>query len=344
MHERIKSIEFLRFFSILAVVLIHTTTRTLEASQFDITGYAWTLFLNQIARFAVPLFFMISGCVLEISYKEEMGYWAFIKKRFSKIFIPYIFWSLIYYYFVYNQNHDNLIKVFLTGNASYQLYFIPTLCIFYLLFPVLHKIYKFISNKYFLFLIIASQLILQYYDYYIKNFDFEDPIHIALMAYSFFVIGIVMARNREKLGQFVRRWKYVFILLTTLTGSFIYWEGQTRYLTTGNYLSYYSQWRPSVFFYTVLVCLVLSRLFNKTKFQNLTIEKFSKLSFLVFFVHVIILEIVWRLVGKSVFYLFSSNAFGRIAFDPIFFLLVFALSYSIAFLLHKIPKVARVVG
>jgi surface polysaccharide O-acyltransferase-like enzyme len=70
MKERIKSIDSLRGLSILAVLLIHTTTRTLEASNFNIVGFSWTLFLNQIARFAVPLFFLISGLVLEISYKE----------------------------------------------------------------------------------------------------------------------------------------------------------------------------------------------------------------------------------------------------------------------------------
>jgi surface polysaccharide O-acyltransferase-like enzyme len=140
MKERIKSIDSLRGLAILAVLLIHTTTRSLEASNFNIVGFSWTLFLNQITRFAVPLFIIISGFVLELSYHEE-SYWLFIKKRFSKIFVPYTLWSIFYYLLIYNQNHDSFIRVILTGNASYQLYFIPTLCIFYITFPILHKIY-----------------------------------------------------------------------------------------------------------------------------------------------------------------------------------------------------------
>jgi surface polysaccharide O-acyltransferase-like enzyme len=130
MKERIRSIDCIRGIAILAVLLIHTTTRTLEASSFNITGFSFTLFLNQISRFAVPLFFVISGFVLEIFNNNDMNYWTFVKRRFSKIFIPYAFWSLIYYFFVYNNNHDSLLKVFLTGNASYQLYFIPALLVF----------------------------------------------------------------------------------------------------------------------------------------------------------------------------------------------------------------------
>jgi len=47
------------------------------------------IFLNQIARFAVPMFFMISGFVLELNYDGNTGFWQYLKKRFSRIFIPY---------------------------------------------------------------------------------------------------------------------------------------------------------------------------------------------------------------------------------------------------------------
>src|SRR5258706_27456 len=59
--KRDLAIDSLRTISILAVVLIHTTTRTLEASGYDLNSFSLTLILNQLSRFAVPLFFMISG-------------------------------------------------------------------------------------------------------------------------------------------------------------------------------------------------------------------------------------------------------------------------------------------
>lgn len=343
MKERVKSIDFLRTFAILGVLFIHTTTRTLEAANFDLYGFSWTLFLNQVMRFAVPLFFIISGFVLEVSWRGE-NYWVFIKRRLSKIFIPYFFWSLIYYFFVYSQNHDSITRVLLTGNASYQLYFIPTLCIFYLIFPLLHKFYKLISNKFVLIFLGISQLYFQYRDYYVSHFDFDDPIRIAILAYFFFVIGIISANNKEKINSFVHKWKYVLVPAVAANAVYIFWEGKFRYLETGNYLSYYSQWRPSVFIYTFLVGLVLFRLFNKTKFQTFVIEKFSKISFLVFFTHVIVLETVWQFIGNDVFGLISGTFWGKIIFDPLFFLMVFIISFLISFILHKIPKIEKLIG
>jgi len=116
-------VDILRILSILAVVIIHTTTRTLEMSHYALLKIPWTLFLNQAGRFAVPLFFMISGFVLELNYHLHESYLTYLKKRFSRIIIPYIFWSAIYYYLVYNQNHSaNFLSSLLKGDASYQLY------------------------------------------------------------------------------------------------------------------------------------------------------------------------------------------------------------------------------
>jgi surface polysaccharide O-acyltransferase-like enzyme len=316
----------------------------LEAAKFDLVGFPVTIFLNQIARFAVPLFILISGFVLETSFNPNLGYISFLKKRFSKIFIPYVFWSVIYYFLVYNQNHDNFLRVILTGDASYQLYFIPTLCIFYLIFPFLHKIYKIISNKWFLILLFLSQVWLLYKDYFVKEFKFDDPIHIAILAYFFFIIGIVAARNKDAINEFVHKWKYYLLSRPIVTALYVFWEGRDRFLATGNYLSYYSQWRPSTLIYTILVGLVSFHLFEKAKLQFSVLEKLSRLSFLVFFVHVAVLEVTWSLVGKNLFSLLNPNLFGKIAFDFAFFGVIATISFLLAYLLHKIPGLYRLIG
>ncbi|MCX6704505.1 MAG: acyltransferase [Candidatus Woesebacteria bacterium] len=344
MKQHVKSVDYLRTLAILGVVLIHTTSRTLEAAKFNLLGFPLTLFLNQTARFAVPLFFIISGFTLETSFDQNSGYITYFKKRFSKIFIPYIFWSGIYYLFIYNQNRENFFLVLAKGDASYQLYFIPALCIFYLLFPILHKIYKIISNKFFLILLLASQIWLLYRDYFIKEFRFDDPIHIAVLAYFFFVIGIVAARNKDTINLLVHKWKYLLLLVIAGSGIYVFREGLVRFLATGNTLSYYSQWRPSVLIYTVALGLILFHLFEKPKFQFPLIAKLSKLSFLVFLIHVIVLEVSWSFFEKNLFIFFSGNTIGKILFDPIFFGITVGVSFLIAYILHKIPRLYRLIG
>jgi len=343
-NKYLKSIDALRVVSILAVLLIHTTTRTIEATHNDIVGFPITLFLNQISRFAVPLFFLISGLVLELNYNNHPSYFSYVKKRLSKILFPYLFWSLIYYFFVYTQNHDSLVRMFSTGNASYQLYFIPTLLIFYMIFPFLHKIYKVISNK-FVFLFLGSlQVWLLYRDYFVKPFKYDDPIHIAILAFFVFIFGIITARNKDKILEFGQKLKYPVMALTGLVGFYVFLEGKISYLETSNYLSFYSQWRPSVLLYTIGVFTVLFYAFDKSHLQFNFVEKLSKLSYLVFFIHVIVLEKVWSFFGKSLFNSLTVNPLGRILFDPVFFVSVAFVSFVIANLIHKIPKVYKITG
>ena len=325
------------------VLLIHTTTRSLEASGFNITGFSWTLFLNQISRFAVPLFFILSGFVLELSYRKGMSFWSFVKKRVSRIFIPFLFWSVFYYLFVYAQNNDNFFKVVLTGNASYQLYFIPTLCIFYLMFPLLHRLYKFISNRLALAIILGSQIYLLNFDYNLAKFEYPEPVRIAILSYFFFLIGMVAARNVDRVNAWVVKWKTFLPVVTFLSGLYVFWEGRVKYVETGNYLSYYSQWRPSILIYTLLAGLTLYYFFEFTDLKHSIIAKFSKHSFFVFFVHVAVLEAIWLVIAKNLFGLTLGPA-GKFFFDPVFFGMVSFVSFLISFMLHKIPKSEKVLG
>src|SRR5260221_14613224 len=111
MSDRIydNAIDFLRVISILAVVMIHTTTRHLEITHYDLVNNSFTLLLNQISRFAVPLFFMVSGFALEISY-SPIGVKKYFKKRVGRILFPYLICSFIYYYFIYT-NHITIFFV-----------------------------------------------------------------------------------------------------------------------------------------------------------------------------------------------------------------------------------------
>jgi surface polysaccharide O-acyltransferase-like enzyme len=123
-------IDLIRTIAILAVILIHSTTKILGFFQNDLLHHPLTLFLNQSSRFAVPLFFLISAFVLELNYPQNFNYLFYLKKRFSRLFLPYFFWSLIYYYFVYTYHSQNFVSALFLGTASYQLYFITALFIF----------------------------------------------------------------------------------------------------------------------------------------------------------------------------------------------------------------------
>ena len=287
------------------MVLIHTTSRSLELSHFDLRGHELTLFLNQASRFAVPLFFLISGFALTIS-NSQTGYKEFLKKRFSKVLVPYLFWSLFYYFLVYKDS-DNLLKALLTGSASYQLYFIPSILIFYLIFPFLKKLTYLFKNKLIIIFLFIIQILILNFDYQYHAPLFPYPISVAMFNFFPFLIGIHMAKNQEFLKTLTKKFWPVFTILTLVLAVFIFNEGLSKYYQTWNYIYFYSQWRPSVLIYTILVFLVLYLPVNKLPKAYLNLIKtLSSLSFFVFFIHIVILESIYKYLYKSDIIFFSA--------------------------------------
>lgn len=339
-----QTIDILRILSILAVICIHTTTRTLEASAYDLHNFPLTFLLNQSSRFAVSLFFMISGFVLELTYPFHANYIAYLKKRLSKIFVPYIFWSFIYFFFVYTQHTENFLTAILSGNASYQLYFIPTLLFFYTLFPFLHRYFAFISQRFSMIILGVVQIGLLYYDYFIHPLPFFYPLSVAFLNFYVFILGSIASHHEEKLMTIFGKWKIIFIAMTVICIGYVFFEGYNGYLKTHNYLAFYSQWRPSILVYTILLAGVLYYFTNKYVKYASFIKVLARLSFMVFFIHVIALEIIWYMLGKALFLAIHTSPLYRIWFDPFFFILTVILSFLFAFLIQKIPFIHKISG
>jgi probable poly-beta-1,6-N-acetyl-D-glucosamine export protein len=339
------AIDILRIIAILAVILIHTTTRNLEVSVYKLQEIPLTLFLNQAARFAVPLFFMISGFVLELNYHLHESYLQYLKKRISRIFIPYLFWSVIYYFFIYIKGRNpNFISAIIRGDASYQLYFIPTLIVFYLLFPIIHKYFYIIGNKYVIIFLGLAQLLILYFDYNIHSLPFFYPLSIALLNYFVFIAGVAVARNQERFVNFINKRKLILGLVTVIFALFVYFEGLNGYLTTHNYTVFYSSFRPSVLIYTLFLAGFLYWVFKRNFKFVLIIKTFSRLSFFVFFTHIIILEAVWYGFLKNIFNDTNGSIARQLWYDPMYFLIVMGISFTIAYVVHKIPYASKLTG
>ncbi|MCX7614624.1 MAG: acyltransferase, partial [Clostridiales bacterium] len=132
----------LRALSALTVIILHITSNYL-------LRFKALLVINQLARFCVPAFIILSGFVL---YKKDRrfhtrnDYLAFYKSRFYRILPPYFIWSFIYLAYRYMKNPEITMKRVLfdvaTGQAYIHLYFLFILVQLYFLFPLLSELYK----------------------------------------------------------------------------------------------------------------------------------------------------------------------------------------------------------
>lgn len=137
-------IEQLRILAIFAVVAIHCYGNYFNNSSIYGTRTWWAAnLLNSLSRWSVPMFFMISGMLLLGSKKQE-SILEFMKKKMSKVLLPFFVWSVVYYV-ARGLVGDGIVSVgdffqkLFQQNISYHLWFVYTLLNIYLLVPILKK-------------------------------------------------------------------------------------------------------------------------------------------------------------------------------------------------------------
>lgn len=159
MKDRLVYADILRFVAIFAVVVLHISARALvKAHPYSPVWWSGNL-LDSLSRWSVPVFVMISGALLLGTSKTE-SVSAFLKRRFSKILIPFFFWSGIYLLFRWRILHEKLDAVTILQNltkepAFYHLWFMYVILGLYLITPLLRLLLKAAGEadlKYFLWL------------------------------------------------------------------------------------------------------------------------------------------------------------------------------------------------
>lgn len=137
--KRVVDLDLLRGASALAVLVLHASAEPLieEAAE----GRASWVFLlpNVIARFAVPVFMILSGMGLTLSSHRDESYGRFLWRRVASVVPAYVVWTLIYTWLMPKPERSvaTLLTDLLTGHACKHLYFVPALLRLYVLFPVL---------------------------------------------------------------------------------------------------------------------------------------------------------------------------------------------------------------
>jgi len=172
--ENIDWISNLRLLALYAVIIIHSTSPLLmQFGKVPVTDWWMADYLNALSRFGVPVFVMITGALL-LHKEYEIG--SFLKKRLSKVVVPFLFWSLVYiWYSWYNEEftftNDAWVNIkmvlhFLKNGSSYHLWYVYMLIGLYFFIPVIGKYVRNATEKdvlYFLFVWFAVMMLSQPY-------------------------------------------------------------------------------------------------------------------------------------------------------------------------------------
>lgn len=154
--ERIIYVDILRIMSIVSVIILHITADILtRTNNFDTASWWVSNVFNSVTRFAVPVFFMISGAmILRLNMKS---YKDFYLKRVWPLVISLVSWSLLYglyyqYYIVrspmtvYEFLRSFAYKLISDGNYVH-LWFLYAIIAIYITVPMMLKLVKACSEK-----------------------------------------------------------------------------------------------------------------------------------------------------------------------------------------------------
>lgn len=290
MRNNLLWIDNLRVISIIFVVLLHVSSYGVV--NFDVHLDDWMIsnIFDSISRWAVPVFFMISGfLLLDINKDDTLS--EFYKKRVFKIVLPLIIWTIFFMIFQFIKLmykdmsfnfYDNVIYPLYLGEPYYHLWFIYTIIVLYLITPFV----KYFLNKSKVKHVFSITIILLLLSilYNLQNYTKSFFLIESLKYLPYFLLGY--------LYRFVPEKKSLFYLacLFFLVSLFV-----TIYFT---YILHIENFDFKLYFYTYLsittvpMSISIFYIFLYIK-PNFIKEKYSKLVLGVYLVHPIFIDFLF---------------------------------------------------
>ncbi len=326
-------IDLLKTIAAFAVVILHVTVSILY-NFADQENWQAANFYNSLVRFCVPVFVMISG-VLLLKKNEEIT--VFLRKRFSRLLFPFIFWSLVY--LLLKINYDSSFKEIISfsikaikSGTEFHLWYIYMLIGLYLFIPILSKFTVNATKKemiYFLsiwfFIILIS---LPVFNKFYTRIDFR-----YFSGYiGYLVLGTFLHRFVDKKP----RWMgfLLFFLSVGFTIFITYYLSAKTNTFNGRFYDFLGL---NVVFACIGMFLIFKEVSTENKIFKQIVETISKYSYGIYLSHIFVLMVVSK-IGLS-YLLF--NPWLSIPFIAIS---VFVLSWFLTFILSKIPVVGKYIS
>ena len=337
--NRIDEIDFARVIAMISVITIHVTSNFINyKSNISFLGMNIAFILNQLSRFAVPLFILLSGISCGLK-KPYAGTRRFLRGRLIKIGIPYLIWSIMYS--LYNSHIDLsawsftfFLKSLLLGQAAPHLYFIVIIMQLYVLFPVLKKWVENSPYKSLLVSFIISYGIQKLY--YFLKFDFNlipQSIHpylwVLLPTWLFyFVMGLILTDDRLIYIRRIASQNALTMLLITLLFAWIYTIESNVTGSLDSIKAPLNIYAPLIFVSSFSAWKYIGRF----RIVRLLTRFLAKHSLTIYFEHVFVLYFFRR------FLLFYEGMFGM----SLLLFAVLMISCLLAILLDGLPDLLKV--
>ncbi|MBF0480393.1 MAG: acyltransferase family protein [Desulfovibrionaceae bacterium] len=283
-------------------------------------------FIESINRFAVPVFFMVSGAI-HLNRQYEIN-----RQFFFKIFLKYImptffaiaFYKAIDYSFEFNVNYFQELFTQFNSKSGYHLWFMIVYIGFVLSLPILVPIAR--DKKveiYFIilwvFFTVINDTIIRFYK------DFTPPMMqnpLFLMYTGYFFLGHYLHRNMLNSSK-------LFIFYTSIVAIFsflgICFATYYASIAENRFINYYTiPPSPYLLFYSSSI-FILFKLLISIKSNHL--HFFAKYTFFIYLLHLALVRMIKTYLENSSFG--YNLTFAAIAMPFIVYIMLFALFYTV---------------
>lgn len=349
--SRILYIDILRIVSVFAVVVLHTSAPLVENLYTNGTKIWWIgNIIDSATRWCVPVLIMVSGKLM-LSSKKEIEISSFLKKRFSKVLIPLLVWSLIYMVW-YGELSLQLnlsmvilfIRNFYEGKVYVHLWYLYMLVGFYLITPII-KIY--VNNtdscnlKYFITIWFIANGIIGFLEKFIEP---RTDLNLSFFHWSigYYVLGFFL--GKQNISRKIVNTLYamgIIGLIVTIYATYVFTKNNIGIFVP----HFYSYFAPNVIFMSVSIFLLFKnmnwkRVVNNRLWLDHFIVNLSNKSFGIYLVHLLVLDTISSKIIKipaSTEYLYTGYEIFVVS------IITFLISYGIVAVFQKIPLLKNIV-
>jgi surface polysaccharide O-acyltransferase-like enzyme len=375
-NDRLLWVDITRIVAIIAVVAIHVEDAFIFSwNEISMTDWWVSNVYGGLIRFPVPLFIILSGYLLLDRQEDDR---IFFSKRFSKVVIPLVAWSMIYWIFKKNYDVSGIFTVdfaqrLLTDKTYFHMYFLN----------IIHELsiaagdfaQRFLANKiyfhlYFLYIILGLYLITPLlrrilvhatmYDirYYLVVWLFFAPISQLIRLFNY-NIGIPVEAATGALGLYVTGYA---VKKTRMTRRMMYLSGVliavsiivtiygTYFLTSksGRYDGTFTGWLSlTSVIYAAGLFICIREVFCRFSMKGIwpgfgkVISLIGGASMGIYLVHPILLHFVSH--GISGVNLLSADVLNPLFSVPLVTFLIVFSSLVVVLLLQELPLIRMIV-
>jgi surface polysaccharide O-acyltransferase-like enzyme len=338
-------IDLVRAVAVFQVVLVHLSYVIFFKEDVLSANWRAANFYDALSRIGVPLFFMASGALL-LGKSEPSAH--FFRKRFLKVGIPTLFWSLAYLLWSVEAYTNgtmgplavilSMLKAIYTGNVEIHLWFLYILIGIYLVVPILRVYISAASKQDLAFFVGMWFLATPLLELAQRISGFQSALVIPVVAgyVGYFMTGYLLADiNPGRRGLFLAA-------LGCIVAIFIIYMG-TNWLSPSAPpidIYFYSYFSPPTVLASLSGFLLLKYLGHNLVRGRDAIRVVAATSFGIYLIHIFVVELLRT--GALGFRLYSWQA-PSIYMIPLTALAVYTLSFLVVFGLQKIPLVRSLV-